>query len=1254
MAAGGGVGTFATSGEEKPVQEGDQIAVSSAPDRDMGSKSDDQDDKESVASSVTSEEELRHSPESAQLRSADERTSSPEASVDWVRPFPGLSRPDSAMSDESSPTGAMLAEEEDDEDGEVVPLPASVPPVLGDAAPVAAWRSAPESALRIPSPESVKLDLPASVRSESYEEDDEGSVVLEELRHSPELTLPSVASADERTLSPEATLVASISPVLHGGTGASGVASPFASRVVEDEALVVASRPALEPRRDSPSLGSGKVGSPVPVDLIKPLLTLLRPVSAMSDESRDEAAMADDEDEEVVAIAASRPASEIKADGAPAVSVAARPIVALPVASELKLIEQAKKDGMNVDGLAPSTIHELFDVADGLCTLKKSQNYFSAWYHFMLDFERFIGKGGDIDQRDLRYNGKTLLMRAAGAGMESLVCKLVAKGADYELVNSSNQRAVDLASTDGIRRYLGALNPFIAACERKSIAELKSLFGSDRFDLEKEVAVLQKEFLPLYHVKESPLIVAAILSEFLEKDRRLDDAVFSKFCPDDEKAQAVFVGALYNSDRALAQWLMENKECGPNVLDKDGKAPLIILCEGGSRPGLLTLSELPGFDLDAAVLSELDKIKENARSVATLLSVLLKKNGEITADKVAALMPPEASFQLPGIFREACQLEDRVLIQWLMDTKPFDFSAKNYSTGNTLFMELCEEAPRGAKIILERFPDRIDLNITNKNGKSALDFAKHSAELSRLISERVREDSERVGMASEEAFGRTRMAQQIAAEAASKREAERLAQEERLKKELGLHGFPEGVDVCQARDEFLEYIRFREPTFFNYGYSMNDYPCDKISFNEMNLMPLAQDDQGNWFVFIPHHGYCRIKKATVKGNGFYSKPNLLSLEYTPPSLEARQPISSSITLATMANSVNALTPGERSMLKSRELDLDIASWEKGSPDPSGPVGVSEAQHARPKMEDAVVVDEGVLGVFDGHGDFGRVANFCAENLGKKLKETASLTREDARKAIIETFNQFDAEIPAGTKSTGGATAAILTCSRGFLRCINLGDSFVLVIDGNGRCVARTNDQDAKDPSEISRVLSLGGTVEESRVNNNLNVFRSLGDDAYRTSVAADRPQFIGLRPQIIEISLGDSVAGNGELAGTIEYDSFYNDAEYYYANKLAPGKTQTANSNNRPHHWTPHAGCRFAVIACDGLSDVMNDEEIATFVSAKAAEGLSSKEISRLLVIEAVKKGSQDNISVIVVKIPELISSFSSRSDAAGSELGDE
>jgi serine/threonine protein phosphatase PrpC len=121
----------------------------------------------------------------------------------------------------------------------------------------------------------------------------------------------------------------------------------------------------------------------------------------------------------------------------------------------------------------------------------------------------------------------------------------------------------------------------------------------------------------------------------------------------------------------------------------------------------------------------------------------------------------------------------------------------------------------------------------------------------------------------------------------------------------------------------------------------------------------------------------------------------------------------------------------------------------------------------------------------------------------------------------------------------------------------------------------THDHKADSPSEISRIESAGGFVLRNRVLGILAVARSLGDQGMK--------EFVVGRPFLSETVIMD-------------------DDE-------------------------------FIIVACDGLWDVMSDQECVSIVkgwSDKVDDETKVAKVAQWLVDEAMKRGSTDNITVIV------------------------
>jgi len=142
----------------------------------------------------------------------------------------------------------------------------------------------------------------------------------------------------------------------------------------------------------------------------------------------------------------------------------------------------------------------------------------------------------------------------------------------------------------------------------------------------------------------------------------------------------------------------------------------------------------------------------------------------------------------------------------------------------------------------------------------------------------------------------------------------------------------------------------------------------------------------------------------------------------------------------------------------------------------------------------------------------------------------------------------------------------------YLVVANAGDSRAVISREAG--VSRlTYDHKPTDESEASRVTGGGAFIRDGRVNGMIGITRALGDHCMK--------QWIISTPHVTVV----------ELVPTDEY----------------------------------------LVLACDGVWDVINDDEAIAFLKEK--QEAPASQLARALAVEALKRGSQDNISVIVVRL---------------------
>jgi protein phosphatase PTC1 len=278
------------------------------------------------------------------------------------------------------------------------------------------------------------------------------------------------------------------------------------------------------------------------------------------------------------------------------------------------------------------------------------------------------------------------------------------------------------------------------------------------------------------------------------------------------------------------------------------------------------------------------------------------------------------------------------------------------------------------------------------------------------------------------------------------------------------------------------------------------------------------------------------------------------------------------------------------------------------------VGVHDDKGKRRTMEDAhsFVYDfagvrgQGFFAVFDGHAGKD-AAEWCGlhfhEYLLQALREAKHDTIPDT---LNHTFHEVDSHLSQRSAESDGKLHSGCTAVTAFLRiedakggqsflpkgssldsekvfepepssaprrvlyCANAGDARGVLCRG-GKAVRLTYDHKGSDKQEAKRITDAGGFMMSGRVNGVLAVTRSLGDSSMK------------------EFVVGSPYTTETELCVEDE----------------------------------------FVIIACDGLWDVATDQTAVNKIRAMDNPQAASK----FLVDYALQHGSQDNVTVIVVRL---------------------
>jgi serine/threonine protein phosphatase PrpC len=236
-------------------------------------------------------------------------------------------------------------------------------------------------------------------------------------------------------------------------------------------------------------------------------------------------------------------------------------------------------------------------------------------------------------------------------------------------------------------------------------------------------------------------------------------------------------------------------------------------------------------------------------------------------------------------------------------------------------------------------------------------------------------------------------------------------------------------------------------------------------------------------------------------------------------------------------------------------------------------------------------DLGLFTLYDGHGG-AEIAHYLRKRLPELFAkiliplnnkfETEDLNY-DIENSINILFNKLDDEIKLTSESEymGSTAVMVLVCkekdyispltSRKVLYCANVGDSRCVLVSNFG--VKRLSyDHKASDVQEINRVNGSGGVIFNGRVFGQLIITRAFGDHSLKRYGVIATP---------------------------------------HISKHFVSGKD------------------KYLVLASDGVWDVIMDEELLKLSQSV----INADEFSKLIIKTSLLRGTQDNLSCIVIKL---------------------
>jgi serine/threonine protein phosphatase PrpC len=266
-------------------------------------------------------------------------------------------------------------------------------------------------------------------------------------------------------------------------------------------------------------------------------------------------------------------------------------------------------------------------------------------------------------------------------------------------------------------------------------------------------------------------------------------------------------------------------------------------------------------------------------------------------------------------------------------------------------------------------------------------------------------------------------------------------------------------------------------------------------------------------------------------------------------------------------------------------------------------GLSAMQGWRKDMEDAHICstklesewkDWSVFGVFDGHAG-ASVSSYLSEYLVQTIQECTTLVGEgevlikNVKEGIKKSFMKIDSKLKKepgfiNGSERAGSTAIVVLVSPTVIVWANCGDSRGFLCR-NRKVFWTTEDHKPLNAKEKLRIERAGGTVINQRVNGTLAVSRAIGDFEYKQNGAfKDEEQLVSAEPDV--------------------------------------------------SHIMRHPDDEFIFLACDGVYDVMSNDEIAAFIQLRLSMTDKLPDICSSLIDTCLHKNSRDNMSAILVTLP--------------------
>lgn len=302
---------------------------------------------------------------------------------------------------------------------------------------------------------------------------------------------------------------------------------------------------------------------------------------------------------------------------------------------------------------------------------------------------------------------------------------------------------------------------------------------------------------------------------------------------------------------------------------------------------------------------------------------------------------------------------------------------------------------------------------------------------------------------------------------------------------------------------------------------------------------------------------------------------------------------------------------------------------------SSHVGVTSMQGPRDKMEDFYVSlptfgceDQSFYAVYDGHCGT-RAAEYAADKLHTYIQKHP-MFKSDCKRAVLEACAQVDDEFVELARKKNiydGTTAVIALLIKSRAIIATIGDSYCILCR-DGKAVELSAKLTPGNPSERARIEAAGGWITEERELYLSRLHHMELEDPFIAKQAEKSVRWMTTHRVNGELSVSRALGDpDYKGKGMSEYMwAFPKDHSKKFSADLVLAVPDIKDIEFQSKD-------EFFILACDGLWDVLVPQDAVDIISESFEKGESAQEASLRLTRIALKLGTADNVTIIVVKL---------------------